>query len=46
MSWSAKESSLVMFSENEMPAVENSFAICKVGFQKIKSTPADGGRIC
>ena len=29
-SWEAKESSEVLFSENEVPAVENNYSLCKV----------------
>ena len=29
-SWEAKESSLLVFSENEVPTIENNFALCKV----------------
>ena len=29
-SWEAKKSSLLLFSENEVPAIENNFALCKV----------------
>ena len=29
-SWEAKESSLVLFSENEVPTIGTNFALCKV----------------
>ena len=28
--WKAKESSVIVFSENELPAAENNYALCKV----------------
>ncbi|KAM7430200.1 hypothetical protein ABFA07_019055 [Porites harrisoni] len=39
-SWEAKESSLLLFSENEVPAIENNFALCKnITFKKPFYTP-------
>ena len=33
--WKAKESSVIVFSENEQPTAESSYALCKVGMHTL-----------
>lgn len=35
--WEAKESSVIIFSENELPNAESSYALCKVSIHTLNT---------